>query len=139
MDSTNAVADPMSAMTHIQKTAPGPPSAMAVATPARFPVPTRVATETAKAWKDVMCRCCWSLVVAVSVRRRNISRIMRNCTPRVFHVNHSPHATSMAMRRYPHKASLICVISWLVMYYAEMVKKLLNVACFGVKRCIFVV
>ena len=31
---------PNSAVTHIQKIAPGPPSAIAVATPARLPVPT---------------------------------------------------------------------------------------------------
>ena len=49
VDSTNALAAPSSAITHIQKTAPGPPMAMAVATPARFPVPTRLAIETAKA------------------------------------------------------------------------------------------
>ena len=49
VDSMKAVADPRRAMTHIQKTAPGPPIAMALATPARFPVPTRDAIETAKA------------------------------------------------------------------------------------------
>ena len=31
---------PKRAVTHIQKIAPGPPSAIAVATPARLPVPT---------------------------------------------------------------------------------------------------
>ncbi len=31
---------PKIAVTHIQKIAPGPPSAIAVATPARLPVPT---------------------------------------------------------------------------------------------------
>ena len=31
---------PTNPMTHIQKIAPGPPSAIAVATPAIFPVPT---------------------------------------------------------------------------------------------------
>ena len=31
---------PNRAVTHIQKIAPGPPSAIAVATPARLPVPT---------------------------------------------------------------------------------------------------
>ena len=51
----NAVADPIRAITHIQNTAPGPPMAIAVATPARFPVPTRVATDTAKAWNEDMC------------------------------------------------------------------------------------
>ena len=39
-------------MTHIQNTAPGPPVAMAVATPAMLPVPTREAVETMSAWND---------------------------------------------------------------------------------------
>ena len=39
-------------MTHIQKTAPGPPTAMAVATPAMLPVPTREAVETIRAWNE---------------------------------------------------------------------------------------
>ena len=40
VDSTNAEAEPIKAISHIQKTAPGPPRAMAVATPAKLPVPT---------------------------------------------------------------------------------------------------
>ena len=55
VDSIKAVAEPNKAMIHIQNTAPGPPVAIAVATPARFPVPTRVATLTAKAWNEEMC------------------------------------------------------------------------------------
>ena len=46
----NAEALPMRAMSHIQKTAPGPPVAMAVATPAMLPVPTRLAVDTMRAW-----------------------------------------------------------------------------------------
>ena len=38
--SEKASAMPNRATTHIQKIAPGPPNVMAVATPARFPVPT---------------------------------------------------------------------------------------------------
>ncbi len=38
VDSMKALEAPNSAMTHIQKIAPGPPIAMAVATPARFPI-----------------------------------------------------------------------------------------------------
>ena len=44
-----ADAEVMEAMTHIQNTAPGPPVAMAVATPAMLPVPTREAVETMSA------------------------------------------------------------------------------------------
>ena len=54
MDSTNPVAMPSSATTHIQNTAPGPPMVMAMATPIMLPVPTREAMPTAKAWKDDM-------------------------------------------------------------------------------------
>ena len=41
-------------MSHIQKTAPGPPVATAVAMPAMLPVPTREAVDTMRAWKDEM-------------------------------------------------------------------------------------
>src|SRR3546814_10661568 len=41
---------PKKAIAHIQNTAPGPPNAIAVATPAMLPVPTRPASETASAW-----------------------------------------------------------------------------------------
>ncbi len=39
VDSKNAVAAPKNAISHIQNIAPGPPSTMAVATPAILPVP----------------------------------------------------------------------------------------------------
>ena len=48
------VAMPTSAITHIQKIAPGPLSVIATATPAMLPVPTRAASEVHKAWKDEM-------------------------------------------------------------------------------------
>ena len=79
--------------------------AMADATPARLPVPTRVATLTAKAWNEDMRRClgpisltCSSTVsTAESVSTRNISPIMRNCTKWVRHVNHKPQPTNAMM------------------------------------------
>lgn len=43
---------PISAINHIQKTAPGPPRAIAVPTPAMFPTPTRDAAEIVKAWNE---------------------------------------------------------------------------------------
>src|SRR3546814_5629183 len=43
---------PRNAIAHIQNTAPGPPKAIAVATPAMLPVPTRTASETASAWNE---------------------------------------------------------------------------------------
>ena len=107
VDSTKAVAEPIRAMTHIQNTAPGPPIAIAEATPARLPVPTRVATETAKAWNDEMClflafavcslTCSSTVSTAESVSNRNISPTIRNCTKRVLNVNHTPQPTNAKM------------------------------------------
>ncbi len=45
---------PSSAETHIQNTAPGPPMAIAPATPAMLPVPTVAASAVHTAWKGVM-------------------------------------------------------------------------------------
>lgn len=51
VDSMKAEAEPISAISHIQNIAPGPPKARAVATPARLPVPTREAVANAKCLK----------------------------------------------------------------------------------------
>ena len=42
---------PTRAMIHIQNTAPGPPTAMAAATPAMLPLPTVPASTVERAWK----------------------------------------------------------------------------------------
>ena len=44
---------PKNAATHIQNIAPGPPMAMAVATPAMFPFPSTAQMEAIPAWDDV--------------------------------------------------------------------------------------
>ena len=99
VDSTNELAAPNRAMTHIQNTAPGPPTAMAVATPARLPVPTRLAIEMANAWNEEICFSPgFPFVPAESPSKRTISPIMRNCTKRVFSVNQRAHPKSRAMR-----------------------------------------
>ena len=46
------VAAPISAITHIQKIAPGPPSTTAIAIPAMLPTPTRDAVLTQNAWNE---------------------------------------------------------------------------------------
>ena len=73
-----------SAMSHIQNTAPGPPTAIAVPTPAMFPTPTRDAAEIVKAWN---AETDWGRPLAsVGVRSRsvlNISGMRRICTPPV--------------------------------------------------------
>ena len=51
--SANLVVIPNIAAIHIQKIAPGPPRAIAVATPAILPVPTVAARAVATAWKAV--------------------------------------------------------------------------------------
>ena len=43
---------PTRAMSHIQNTAPAPPSEIATATPIKLPVPTRAANEVQSAWKE---------------------------------------------------------------------------------------
>src|SRR5699024_12555573 len=48
----NEVAEPNKATAHIQKTAPGPPKAIAVATPAILPTPTRPAKDIISDWND---------------------------------------------------------------------------------------
>ena len=78
---------------------------MAVATPARLPVPTRLASDTANAWNDEICfspECAPDPapgVFADSPSTRTISRIMRNCTKRVRNVNHTAHPNSNAINR----------------------------------------
>jgi hypothetical protein len=42
---------PTKPTTHIQKTAPGPPSAIAIATPPMFPRPTVADSAAERAWK----------------------------------------------------------------------------------------
>ena len=95
--STKAVAEPKSAISHIQKIAPGPPTAMAVATPAKLPVPTRVAIDTAKAWNEDMCLPL--LLDDESTSWRNISPIIVNCTKRERIVKYKPHKIKAPISR----------------------------------------
>ena len=60
-------------MSHIQNTAPGPPSTIAVATPAILPVPTRDPALIAKAWKGEIPFLPLSNVSGFSPSARNIS------------------------------------------------------------------
>ena len=48
----NEVEAPRKAISHIQNTAPGPPSAIAVATPPMLPMPTRPARDIMSDWND---------------------------------------------------------------------------------------
>ena len=88
----------MSAMIHIQNTAPGPPTAIAVATPAMLPVPTRLAVDTIIAWNDetlFLPSTCFFSVMA-----RNMSLMRVNCTPLVRIVKYMPAPMSRNTRKY---------------------------------------
>ncbi len=78
--SINALAAPINAITHIQKTAPGPPSTIAVATPAILPVPTLEPALIANAWNGEIPFLPLSNVSGFSPIARNISGIHLNCT-----------------------------------------------------------
>ena len=83
----------MTATTHIQNRAPGPPATTARATPATLPMPTRAASPTAKAWKEEMPPC-------APERETVMLRIMvpkwRTWMPRVRAVKYRPTAISRA-------------------------------------------
>ena len=92
------------AMSHIQNTAPGPPVAMAVATPAMLPVPTREAVDTMSAWNDEMERSPWTCFFSVSCV--NMSLMKRICTPFVRIVKYTPTKTSRTSRMYVYRNPL---------------------------------
>lgn len=78
----NEVAEPSSATSHIQNTAPGPPNAMAVDTPAMLPTPTRPASEIISDWNEEMP--CSELSPDFSwVIMSGMQRICRNRVTRV--------------------------------------------------------
>src|SRR5690606_22650057 len=77
---------PRNAITHIQNTAPGPPKAMAVATPAMLPMPTRPDSDIASAWNEDTP----ASEDLPESRSRIISGTQRNCMKRVRNENHRP-------------------------------------------------
>ena len=58
-------------MTHIQKTAPAPPVATAVATPAMLPTPTREAVETIRARNEETSPSSWGGSVTTRIASLN--------------------------------------------------------------------
>lgn len=66
-------------MSHIQKTAPGPPRQIAEETPTMLPVPTRDAVETIMAWNEETLPSSWGF----SAMSRQDSLNCRICTKRV--------------------------------------------------------
>ena len=63
------LADPMIAKIHIQKTAPGPPTMIALATPAMLPTPTRAPRPMQNASNDDTVWLCFPSLVPDSARR----------------------------------------------------------------------
>ena len=98
---------PINAVTHIQNTAPSPPSAMAVATPLILPTPTRLASPVAKAWNGVK-------ELPSAARPNHISRILvgkrRNCTSPVVMVKNRPTPNKITMVIF-HNGSSKCSIT----------------------------
>ena len=90
----------MIASTHIQNTAPGPPTVIAIATPAMFPVPTREAAETVKARKAEMPFLSGSMSEGFSTIVLNISGNIRIWTISVVKEKYRPAMTSSAMTAY---------------------------------------
>ena len=90
VDSTKAVDAPKNATTHIQNTAPGPPNAMAVATPTMFPVPTLPERAMQNASNDEIP----SAPRFLLKRERTISPMRLTCTNRVQTEKNSPAPSS---------------------------------------------
>ena len=61
---------PNKALTHIQNIAPGPPMAMAIATPAMLPMPTVLLMALIRAWKLLICPSPCCLVRSERMARR---------------------------------------------------------------------
>ncbi len=96
---------PISAMTHIQKTAPGPPAVIATATPAMLPPPTRPPTDTKSASRALIL--VGSLSSSVPLRTLNIRLKKRNCTKPLAAVKKTPRTTRNGISAQPHVRSLI--------------------------------
>ena len=97
--SIRLVAMPTRAIIHIQKTAPGPPSVIATATPAMFPPPTRPPIETTSAWRALI----WSGSATLSPPPRT-----RHMRPKYFSwmnlveiVKTMPKMTSIGISDHP--------------------------------------
>ena len=80
----------MMAIIHIQNTAPGPPTATAMATPATLPVPTLEAAEMVKALKAEIPFCPSEISEGFSTMALNMSGMYLICTRNVVMQNQIP-------------------------------------------------
>ena len=83
------LADPMIAKIHIQKTAPGPPVTIAVATPAMFPTPIRAPIPMQKASKEETLLMAFPSCTPERARLE-VSLILRIWRPLSLNVNRRP-------------------------------------------------
>ena len=94
---------PISAIAHIQNTAPGPPSVIATATPAMLPPPTRPPTETSSASREEMWPSAPGSVEGFSTP--NMRPKKRNCTRPETRVNITPSTTRKGISDQPQVKS----------------------------------
>ena len=93
---------PSSADTHIQKTAPGPPAATAVATPTMLPVPSVAANAAVSAPKGDIPRPACRPRKEKTARQAAGSR--RSCTARRRTVRKRPQPRKLSSVGSPHTA-----------------------------------
>ena len=93
---------PMRAVTHIQKTAPGPPLTRAEATPTRFPVPT-CAPRVAQSAPNPDTPSSFFMDFFTFL---NIFPKYRSCTRRRRAVRNNPVPRRIRIKNHPHKKPL---------------------------------
>ena len=106
--SANFVTIPKIALTHIQKIAPGPPIAIAPATPARFPVPTVAARAVHSALNGDTPPSV--SLLPFNVLRKSLSAFgsNRNCTNPVRMVRYRPTPRIPNNAGTPQTSAVIC-------------------------------
>ena len=100
---------PKNADSHIQKIAPGPPDASAVAQPVMLPVPTCAAIAVVSAWNELMPS--WSAFLPFKLNEPNMrlkpAPRWRTCTKRVRMENSTPVSTRRYRSRLFHTKPLM--------------------------------
>ena len=127
----------MSAVSHIQKTAPAPPNEIAATTPAKLPIPTRVAVATISAWtpdiefSSFFASSFSSVTRIISGNRRNGRNLVLNVKykPAGIRINtrrERPNWTSppenSRIIKSPHNRSLIAPTSLMIMWSIRLMR-----------------
>src|SRR5699024_2050242 len=101
------VAAPRKAIIHIQNTAPGPPKAIAVATPPMLPMPTRLASDIIRDWNDEVPSADFSPTTSCL----SMSGIPVTCTNRVRRVKYTPASRHRITSGSAHTTAVSAVIT----------------------------